>query len=345
MTGSGSGAAGGPSVVALGGGHGLAVTLAALVGLTDRVTAVVGMGDDGGSSGRLRRELGALPPGDLRMALAALASDREVADLFQHRFDAGDLAGHPVGNLVLTGLAATTGGIVPALDVAARMLGARGRVLPVTEQQAELCATVRYPGERGEVMLRGQKAIATAGARVVRMWVEPDDLPACGAAVQAVLDADLVVLGPGSLFTSVLPHLLVSGMRRALAETTAHRVLTLNLTAQAGETTGFSAVQHLDVLLAHAPELRLEAVLADPALLEDAAELGTVAADLSGRLVLAPVAEMSQGRATGRHDLAGLRAAYADLLDGSVAPRERAGPPPSAARPTAPTRSQEDAWR
>ncbi len=204
----------GPAVVALGGGHGLAASLCALRLITDDLTAVVTVADDGGSSGRLRTELGALPPGDLRMALAALAADdtdsQEWATLLQHRFGgAGPLAGHAVGNLVLTGLAETTGSPVRALDLVARVLGIKGRVLPLSTADLEIVADVigadRSAPDRVDVV-RGQVAVATTRGQVIGVRLEPAEPPACAEAVDAVLAAEWVVLGPGSLFTSVIPH-------------------------------------------------------------------------------------------------------------------------------------------
>lgn len=305
--------------VALGGGHGLAASLAALRGLTPEVTAVVTVADDGGSSGRLRRELGALPPGDLRMALAALAGDddwcRTWAAVLQHRFGGtGALAGHPVGNLLLTGLAETLGSPVPALDAVARLVGATGRVLPMSEQPLEIAAdVVGLDGEDPARVhsIRGQVAVATTVGRVVSVSLLPKAPVACAAAVAAVEAADVVVLGPGSWFTSVLPHLLVPDLAAALERTTARRVVALNLAPQPGETAGFSPQQHLDVLAAHAPGLRIDAVVADVDAAGDVRGLMSTASALGGRLVLAPVAA---GDGTARHDPERLADAFREVL-------------------------------
>ncbi|HVE74300.1 MAG TPA: uridine diphosphate-N-acetylglucosamine-binding protein YvcK, partial [Mycobacteriales bacterium] len=254
-----------PRVVALGGGHGLAASLRALRSVTGDVTAVVTVADDGGSSGRLRDELGALPPGDLRMALAALAGDgpAETAwrDLLQHRFGGdGPLAGHAVGNLLITGLAQTTQDPVAALRLVGRLLGGTGQVLPMSPVPVEIVADVlgadpAGPHEMSEVV--GQVAVATTPGQVVAVRLRPADPPACEEAKRAVLEADWVVFGPGSWFTSVLPHLLVPGLRDALQATNARRLVTLNLAPQPGETAGFSPAAHLEVLRAHAPDLRV----------------------------------------------------------------------------------------
>ena len=313
-----------PRVVALGGGHGLAASLAALRELTPHVTAVVTVADDGGSSGRLRRELGALPPGDLRMALAALAGaddwGRTWAEALQHRFGGtGALAGHPVGNLLLAGLAETLGDPVAALDTVARMVGAVGRVLPRSPYPLEISAEVTGLDDRDPARvrrIRGQVAVASTVGHVVSVSLVPPAPPACAEAVAAVAAADLVVLGPGSWFTSVLPHVLGPDLLAALSGTAACRVVALNLAAQPGETAGFSPQQHLEVLAAHAPGLRVDAVVADTDAVSDARGLMSGVSALGARLVLAPVAT---GDGTPRHDPGRLAAAYRQVLDGGPA--------------------------
>ena len=310
----------GPRVVALGGGHGLAASLQALRRVTDRVTAVVTVADDGGSSGRLRQELGVLPPGDLRMALAALCGDDDWgqtwSEVVQHRFvSAGDLHGHVVGNLLIVALWERLGGNpVAALDWVGRLLGAQGRVLPMSVVPLDILATVLgadpdRPDDVSEV--RGQVAVATTTGRVLGISLVPAAPPACAEAVQAVLEADLVVLGPGSWFTSVLPHLMVPALADALMQTAARRVVVLNLEAQPGETDGFSPETHLEVLGVHAPDLRIDAVLADPATVTDPGTLDKVATAFGAELVVTPVA---RGDGTPRHDPALLATAFAGLL-------------------------------
>ena len=309
----------GPKVVALGGGHGLAASLQALRLVTPHLTAVVTVGDDGGSSGRLRSELGILPPGDLRMALAALAGDDEWGRtweaLLQHRFGGhGELAGHAVGNLILAGLTESTGDPVTALDLTGRLVGAVGRVLPMACSPLEIVAQVvglhpEDPGRPTEVV--GQVAVATTTGTVAAVHLRPADPPACAEAVQAVLDADWVVFGPGSWFTSVLPHLLVPDLRDALVRTSARRLVCLNLAAQAGETDGFSPEAHLDVLAAHAPDLRLDVVLADGPATGDPHGLMAAVSAAGARLVLAPVA---RDDGTPRHDPERLAQALGEAL-------------------------------
>ncbi|SMD21778.1 conserved hypothetical protein, cofD-related [Kibdelosporangium aridum] len=314
-----------PRVVALGGGHGLHATLCALREITPHVTAVVTVADDGGSSGRLRRELGMLPPGDLRKALVALAGADDNAKLwnsvFQHRFGGtGALAGHAIGNLVLSGLIEVLGDPVAALDEAARMLGITGRVLPMSCEPLDIEADVEGLDEDPAAIrrIRGQVAVATTPGRVRRIGVQTNsgDVPtACPEALAAVRSADLVVLGPGSWFTSVLPHLLVPELHRALVETKATRVVVLNLVPQPGETAGFSPEQHLDVLCEHAPELRVDAVIADANAVPTPDRLRRAAAALGAQAHLAPVA--TQGAAD-RHDPAALARSLRHALAGTT---------------------------
>ena len=250
----------GPRAVALGGGHGLAASLAALRRVTESLTAIVTVADNGGSSGRLRRDFGVLPPGDLRMALAALAGEgersRAMAALLQHRFGGtGVLAGHPVGNLVLTGLADMYGGdTVRALDDLRELLGACGRVLPMADVPLDLVARVETidPDDPARTRtIRGQVAIASTPGRVREIRLAPADPPVHPAVLEAISTADVVSLGPGSWYTSVLPHLLVPRLHAALARCRARTVVVLNLEPQPGETDGFSPEEHLRGLRAH----------------------------------------------------------------------------------------------
>lgn len=312
-----------PRVVACGGGHGLAASLSALRRLTDQLTAIVTVADDGGSSGRLRAELGVLPPGDLRMALAALADGDEWAttwaEAFQHRFaGTGPLAGHPLGNLVLTGLTTVLDDPVRALAMAGRLLGLPPgtAVLPMSTLPLDIEAEVAGSGrecaaEPARSTVRGQVAVATCSGQVVGVRLVPGEPPAAPESVAAILSADWVVLGPGSWFTSVLPHLLVPGLAKALAATPARVVVVLNLAPQPGETAGFSPEAHLEALVAHAPTLRVDVVLADVDAVVDPRRLVDVAQGLAARVVLAPVAV---GDGSPRHEPSRLAAAYAELF-------------------------------
>ncbi len=246
----------GSRAVAIGGGHGLSRSLDALARVVDHVTAVVTVADDGGSSGRLRRDLDVIAPGDLRMALATLARDRELADLVQYRFPRGELAGHSLGNLVLVALQdLAAGDVVDALDRMARVLDVPGRVLPCTTVPVTLHARV------GDRELTGQVEVATT-PRLEQVWLDPPSPPATAAVVAAVRRADLIVLGPGSLYTSLLPNLLVPGVARAVAAASCPVVLVANLREQPGETEGMTLDAHVAALLEHVPDVHIDVLLA-----------------------------------------------------------------------------------
>ena len=243
-------------VVGLGGGHGLSRALAALRLLGECPTAVVTVADDGGSSGRLREEHGVVALGDMRMALHTLAEHAGLAPLVQHRFGAGELKGHALGNLFLLALLEmSSGDLVVALDRAAELLQCAGRVLPATTQTVQLHAQV------GDHHVGGQVRVATASGPVHRVWLEPSAPEACAPAVAAVEEADVVVLGPGSLFTSILATLLVPGIAAAVTGGRARVILIGNLLTQPGETSDFDATGHVEALVAHVPGLRIDTVL------------------------------------------------------------------------------------
>jgi uncharacterized cofD-like protein len=318
-------------VVALGGGHGLHASLSALRRVVPEPTAVVTVADDGGSSGRLRGEFGVLPPGDLRMALAALCGDDEWGQtwsrVLQHRFAGdGEMRGHVVGNLLIVGLWELLGDPVQALDWVARLLGARGRVLPMARTPVAMVARVRGldPGRPEAVTtVRGQVAVATTEGEIVSIALDPQQPEPCVEAVAAVRAADWVVLGPGSWYTSVLPHLLVPELRAALASGPARLLVVLNLEAQQGETAGYAPEDHLAALLELAPELRVDTVLADPAAVVNPDLLERAVGSLGARLVLA---EVAAGPGIPRHDPERLAAAYLGVLAGaSAAPADAAG--------------------
>ncbi len=304
-----------PAVVALGGGHGLSASLRALRHVSDRLTAVVTVADDGGSSGRLREELGVLPPGDLRMALAALTDDsdwgRTWSAVLQHRFTtSGPLDNHAVGNLLIAALWELLGDSVSGLDWVGKLLGARGRVLPMAAVPLVVEADVRCGDDSCTVV--GQVNVAKASGRIERLRLRPENPPACGEAVTALHEADWVVLGPGSWYSSVLVHLLVPQLAAALHDTAARRCVTLNLSPDA-ETSGLTAVDLLDALHDHAPDLRIDAVLADPSAVEDVTATEAAARRMGARLVMRQVA---QGDGTARHDALRLGAAYRDVFEG-----------------------------
>ena len=278
--------------------------------------------DDGGSSGVLRRDFGVLPPGDLRMALAALCGDdawgTTWSKVVQHRFEGrGGLGGHAVGNVLIVALWELLGDTVQGLDWVGRLLGAHGRVLPMASVPLDLAAEVEGadPARPGEITLvRGQVACASTTGRVRSVSLIPADPPACPQAIAAVATADWVVFGPGSWFTSILPHLMVPELAEALITTPARRVVALNLVPQAGETDGFSPHAHLEVLAEHAPGLTVDVVLADRRAAGGyAAELEKAAGLLGGRLVMTDLA-MRDG--SPHHDPRRLAGAFAEIFEG-----------------------------
>lgn len=297
-----------PRVVALGGGHGLAATLTALRRVTDRITAVVGVADDGGSSGRLRTQFGVLPPGDLRMALAALCGDdtwgRTWSSVLQHRFGgAGDLAGHSVGNLLITALWEQTHDPVEGLDWVGALLEAQGRVLPCSTVPLDIVAEVAglVPGRPDAITsIQGQVAVASTSGDVVDIRLDPPRPPACMEAVAAVVEADAIVLGPGSWFTSVLPHLLIPDLAEAIASSAARRIVVMNIDPSSDrETAGLPLAEHLRVIRRALPELRVDAVIADPLDVDDDGDLRAACGELGARL--ACVSVRAAGR-PGAHD-------------------------------------------
>lgn len=321
-------------IAALGGGHGLYATLTAMRYLTPNVTAVVTVADDGGSSGRMRAELDAIPPGDLRMALAALMcapaalaarGDGDArrrhelwAGTLQHRFGGqGALAGHPIGNLLLAGLTEVLGDPVAALDELIAIFDVDGRVLPMSAVPLEIEADVTglESDPRMSRVIRGQVAVATTVGTVRRVRLLPTDPPATPEAITAIAEADLVVLGPGSWFSSVIPHVLVPDQLAALAATSSPKVLVVNLAPEPGETPGFSVERHLHVLHAHADAFGVDHVVVDAASVPAGRErdhLERAAALFGARLHVGDLAV--PGRHV--HDPAKLATLVNQLLDG-----------------------------
>ncbi|GAA5191837.1 uridine diphosphate-N-acetylglucosamine-binding protein YvcK [Rugosimonospora acidiphila] len=301
--------------MAFGGGHGLSVSLRALRRVPDlEITAVVTVGDDGGSSGRLRADRGVLPPGDLRQALAALAGSDPLsagtADLFQYRFDGADpLGGHTVGNLVLCGLMELHGDAVAALDHAAALLHSAGRVLPMSRVPVEIEAEVRHASGVVE-SVRGQHEVAITPGHVEVVRILPPSPPACAEAVRAVEAADWLIFGPGSWYTSVIPHLLVPELAAAILASPARRVVTLNLAAEK-ETASLPVPDHLHALTRYLPGLTADVVLADGKAVGDPEPVQRAAESLGARLVLAPVAVDS---GCPRHDPSALAVALSPVL-------------------------------
>ena len=242
-----------PRVVAVGGGTGLSTLLRGIKAHTPHITAIVTVADDGGSSGRLRRELGVLPPGDFRNCIAALADDEALmTQLFQYRFGQGTgLDGHSFGNLFITALAAVTGSFERAVAEACRVLAIRGRILPSTLDNVTLVADLRRAAPSGLLRVQGESSIPKAGQPIDRVFLRPENARAYPEAVRAILNADLVVAGPGSLFTSILPNLLVEGIRQAVATSRALKLYVCNVATQPGETDGFDVGEHVSVLQRH----------------------------------------------------------------------------------------------
>lgn len=307
----------GPRVVAMGGGHGLAVSLRALTKVTHWVTAVVGVADDGGSSGRLRKEFGVLPPGDLRMALAALCGDdawgRTWSRVIQHRFaGSGELCGHSLGNLLITSLWEDTSDVVSGLDLVGSLLEAQGRVLPVALAPLEFIAEVEWPDAGTQREVRGQVAVASTTGRVLSVRVEPADPPVCPEAKEAITEADHIIFGPGSWYTSVTAPMLVPDLRAAVAQSQAERSLVLNLCPQPGETSDFEPHTHLEVWQRDLPEIGLHRIIADPDLVTDVPALEKAAAELGAEVMLLPLVAVGTDPPAHNPDL--LAAAFSDVL-------------------------------
>src|SRR5688572_7255819 len=250
----------GPKVVTTGGGTGLSTMLRGLKNYSANITAIVTVADDGGSSGRLRRELGVLPPGDFRNCIVALAdAEPLMARLFQYRFGQGSgLDGHSFGNLFIVAMSGITGNFEEAIREASRVLAVRGQILPSTLENVTLCAELE-----GEAHVLGESKISAANTPIQRVYLQPERPAAFPDAVRAILEADIVVVGPGSLYTSILPNLLVDGIAKALASTEALRIYVCNVATQPGETDEFRASDHVKALLRHVRGQPIDVVLAN----------------------------------------------------------------------------------
>lgn len=253
----------GPHVVAIGGGHGLATLLRGLKEHTRNITAVVTVADDGGSSGRLRESLGILPPGDIRNCLAALSNDEALlTQLFQYRFSgAPELEGHSFGNLFISALTDITGSFEEAVAESGRALSVSGRVLPSTLHDVRLVADLQLPHVINEVRVSGESKIPEMAGRVRRVWLEPNNPPAFPPVLQSILNAELIVMGPGSLYTSLLPNLLVPDLLAAIRASRALKVYVCNIATQIGETELYSCYDHVRALEEHAGEDLFDVVL------------------------------------------------------------------------------------
>jgi uncharacterized cofD-like protein len=287
-----------PRVVALGGGHGLAATLSALRGITSEITAIVTVADNGGSSGRLRDEFAIIPPGDLRMALAALCADdewgRSWAEIMQYRFASnGPLDGHAVGNLLLAALWNKGEDPVAGLDRVGSLLKVIGRVLPMSKEPLDIEAT--FTNSTGRFIVKGQVEVATAKGRLESLRLLPENSAAREESLQAIEEADWIVMGPGSWFSSVLPHLLVPEQRQAIINSAAKKILILNLDSasttgqrfNSGEFAGYTPLEHLEILQEYAPGLRFDYLIADESLDLQGNEMQKHLSSTGGELIAA----------------------------------------------------------
>lgn len=309
-------------VVALGGGHGLAATLASLRKITPLITAIVTVADNGGSSGRLRQEFPILPPGDLRMALAALCADdewgREWATIMQHRFTGeGSLHGHAVGNLLLAALWDRDEDPVAGLDRVASLLKVVGRVLPMASQPLDIEGTFQEGGRF--TVVRGQAEVARAKGKLESLRIIPQDPPSRHEALSAIAEADWITMGPGSWISSVLPHLLVPSQRRALVEAQGKRIVMLNLDAvpelSGNEYAGYTPEEHLGLIRQYAPDFQTDYVVADYSVVCDANSLENQVREMGGTLV---TADLRKAVGSVHHDVEKLTSVFGHIMSNSL---------------------------
>jgi uncharacterized cofD-like protein len=297
-------------VVCLGGGHGLHATLQAMRLITSDITAIVCVGDDGGSSGRLREEFGVLPPGDIRMALSALASEHArrngVVELLQHRFSSdGGLDGHALGNLILTAQWQRDKDVLKGIRSVQDIFGITGTVLPGAKVPLNLTAEVEDPVSGEVLQVHSQRKVAKAQGKIVGMHINPEDPPAFDEALEAIDAADIITLGPGSWYSSLLVHMLVPQIREALHRSAAHKILLMNLIAD-WETTGLDSQGQLDAFRKYSHNLAVDAVLADESMVKDAIP------PTQARLFLRRI---STSENCGVHDPVRLAGALKDVMD------------------------------
>ena len=306
-------------VVALGGGHGLAATLTSLRAITDQITAIVTVADNGGSSGRLRQEFPIFPPGDLRMALAALCADdewgRNWAEIMQYRFTSeGPLDGHAVGNLLLAALWDRDEDPVAGLDRVGALLKVVGRVLPMAAVPLDIEAT--FTTSIGRINVRGQAEVATAKGKLESLRLLPENPAARSEALAAISNADVITMGPGSWISSVLPHLMVPAQREAIINAKAIKVVLLNLDANVltsgDEYAGYSAENHLHLFHKYAPELKVDYVIADSDVVTDRSSLENIVQLLGGSLISA---DLSMGPGSSAHDVRKLTPVLAHIIE------------------------------
>jgi uncharacterized cofD-like protein len=315
----------GPRVVAIGGGHGLSTLLRGMKEYTHNLTAIVTVADDGGSSGRLRQSMGILPPGDIRNCLAALSNDEAMlTQLFQYRFPNGasGLDGHSFGNLFISALAEITGSFEEAVAESGRVLSVSGRVVPSTLHDVRLVADVTLPYRVNEVRVEGESQIPESAGRVRRVWLEPNNPQAFPRAIQAILAADLILIGPGSLYTSILPNLLVPDIAAAIRSSRALKIYICNVASQPGETDGYACGDHVRALEEHAGSDLFELVVANQSYagqLPDGIQWVRLEDDLEADYAVYRTSLIDPARPW-RHDSAKLAQVLMDLL------QERTGP-------------------
>ncbi len=314
----------GPRIVVIGGGTGLSTLLRGLKAYTYNLTAVVTVADDGGSSGKLRKTMGILPPGDIRNCLAALSNDETMmTQLFQYRFSEADgLSGHSFGNLFISALSNITGSFEEAVAESGRVLSVHGRVLPSTLHDVKLVADMSLPNSAYEVRVEGESRIPEFAGRVRRVWLEPDDAPAFPPVIRAILAADVIVIGPGSLYTSILPNLLVKDVVSAVRASRALKLFICNVASQSGETDAYSCYDHLAALEDHVGEGLIELVIANDcheATLPENTEWVAIGDELSGDRRLY-TADLLDREFPWRHDSTSLAQTIMDLYF------ERTGP-------------------
>lgn len=253
----------GPRIVTLGGGTGLSTLLRGLKRYSHNLTAIVTVADDGGSSGQLRQNLGILPPGDIRNCLAALSNDEELlTQLFQYRFgERAGVNGHSLGNLLISALADITGSFEEAVAESGRVLAIRGRVLPSTLHDVSLVAEIESKEKQRIINVAGESSIPLTEGKIRRLWIEPSNPLPYPPAVQAILNANLIVLGPGSLYTSILPNLLVPGIVEAINFSKALKFFICNVANEHGETDGYHCIDHIQVIEQHLADIHFDVII------------------------------------------------------------------------------------
>ncbi len=314
----------GPRIAVIGGGHGLATLLRGLKEHTHKLTAIVTVADDGGSSGRLRDSMGIIPPGDIRNCLAALSNDEAlITQLFQYRFADGDsLNGHSFGNLFISALSEITGSFEEAVAESGRVLSVNGQVLPSTLNDVRLMADMALPHLYTEVRVKGESRIPTVTGEVRRVWLDPNNPPAFPKSIQALLNADLIVIGPGSLFTSILPNLLVPDIAAAVQSSPALKIYVCNVATQPGETDQYRSADHIRALEAHVGTGFFDIAVCNNAAVGNLPEGANWVLPEPGLENLYPVylADVANYREPGRHDAEKLAQVLMDLLQDRTGP-------------------------